>query len=273
MNLSPTPDGEEASGEALGPWYELGRLYSLAGEDARRATMGGFVATFVTGASVLLSAPLFGTGWAGPFAAAVPVAAGLLFGGGLFGWRRWRFFGRRDALRRALAARGEDAGRPTARSLHAYYDVQLLLLRCEYEYVLRGRPGGRTGRRAARSARLLERTFGFTPEDRFECGPLNVRPDTPQMRALRGRWEGRLAARRALGEGPPPTLGLRQDLAHRVFPREMTVPVELATRRAYLSISLRIFRKRYGKSRIALPEGVRRRAERDLEEYRALVGR
>ncbi len=40
MNLSPTPDGEEASGEALGPWYELGRLYSLAGEDARRATMG-----------------------------------------------------------------------------------------------------------------------------------------------------------------------------------------------------------------------------------------
>jgi len=65
-------------------WYELGRLYALAGENARRATMEGFAVAFAAGASVLLSAPLFGTAWAGPFAVAIPVAAGLFLGGGLF---------------------------------------------------------------------------------------------------------------------------------------------------------------------------------------------
>ena len=104
-------------------WYELGRLYAPAGEDARRATMKGFPVAFAAGASVLLSAPLFGTAWAGPFAAAIPVAAGLLFGGGLLGWRRARFTTRRKALSRTLHAAGEDAARPTLGGLGAYYDV------------------------------------------------------------------------------------------------------------------------------------------------------
>src|SRR5215211_7134806 len=161
-----TPADDE---ETLTLWYELGRLYSESGGSGQRATKLGFTVVCAIGTLVLLSAPLFGTAWAGPFAVAIPVAAGLLFGGGLLGWRRARFARRRKALSRTLHAAGEDAARPTLGGLDAYYDVQLLLLRCEYEYLR-----GRRGARAARSVRLLEETFGFTPEDGFECGPLNV---------------------------------------------------------------------------------------------------
>lgn len=262
MRPSPTP-----ADDASELWYQLGRLYAAAGETRRQAVRGGFVVAFVTAALVLLSAPLFGTSWAGPFAALVPVAAGLLFGGGSLGWRHAKFKERRETLRRALAAEGEDAERPTVTGLGAYYDAQLVLLRSEYEF-LRSRGTGR----ALLSARLFEATFGFTPEDGFECGPLNVAPDSPKMRDLRERWEARLAAKRSLGEASPP-LGLREDTHYRVFPREMTVPAELATRSAYLAISHRLLRQRYGKRLGAASEEVRRRAERDLREYRALVRR
>jgi hypothetical protein len=128
---SPTP-GED---ETLGLWYELGGLYARTGEDVRRSVRGSFVVVFVAATLVLVSAPLFGTSWAGPFAAVIPVVAGLLSGGGSLGWRRFRFVKRRDALRQALAKRGEDVRRPTAEGLRAYYDTQLILLRCEYEFL------------------------------------------------------------------------------------------------------------------------------------------
>jgi hypothetical protein len=174
--------------------------------------MYGLVVACLVGASVLLLAPLFGTSWAGPFAAAIPVVAGLVSGGGLFGWRRAMFLRQRDAVRRALAARDKEADRPTLGGLDAYYDVQLVLLRSEYEFLR-----SRGTQRALRSARLFEDAFGFTPEDPFETGPLNVDPDTEEMRALRGRWEERLAARRTLGQGPP-GMGLKEDFAYRVIP-------------------------------------------------------
>ena len=262
MRPSPTP-----TGDASELWYELGRLYAAAGEHRRQAVREGFVVAFVSAALVLLSAPLFGTSWAGPFAALVPVAAGLLFGGGSFGWRRVKFMEHREALRQALAEQDEDGDRPAASGLSAYYDAQLILLRSEYEFLR-----SRGTRRALLSARLFEVTFGFTPEDGFECGPLNVAPDTANMRGLRERWDARLAARRALGETPSP-LGLREDTHYRVFPREMTVPAELATRSAYLAISQRLLRERYGKRLGTASEEIRRRAERDLREYRALVRR
>src|ERR671921_732466 len=260
-SLTPTSD-------ASGLWYELGRLYAAAGEHRRRAVREGFGVAFMTAALVFLSAPLFGTSWAGPFAALVPVATGLLFGGGSLGWRRAEFTERRKALCQALAAQDEDAERPTSSGLGAYYDVQLVLLRSEYEFLKK-----RGTRRALLSASLFEASFGFTPEDGFECGPLNVAPDTLRMRNLRERWDARLAARRmSLGETPPP-LGLREDAHYRVFPREMTVPAELATRSAYLAISQRLLCERYGKRLGAASEEFRRRAERDLREYRALVRR
>ena len=167
-----------------------------------------------------------------------------------------------------LAERGMDAGRPTREGLSAYYDAQLILLRSEYEYLqLRG---------AGKKARLFEQTFGFTPEDPFETGPLNVAPDTEGMRALRERWERRLAMRKQRGMEQP-ALGLKEDLAYRVFPREMTVPVELATRSAYLTISRELLLERYGRDprkRVDLmPEALRRRVERDLREYAALSRR
>ena len=258
-------------------WHELGMLYARAGEDGRRASMRGFVVLCVTAALVLLSAPAFGTGWATPprsdgwtgplLAALVPVGVGLLFGGGLLGWRRWRFIRRREVLARSLAAAGEDAARPTAGGLGGYYDAQLILLRSQYEYLV-----GRYGGRAPRSTRLLEESFGFTGDDGFECGPLNVAPDTAGMRRLRTLWEDRLTTRRTTER--PPALGLREDRAYRVFPREMTVSMELATRSAYLSISCRMLRDRYGEAASEnLPEDLRRRAERDVAEYQALVVR
>ena len=268
-------------------WYELGGLYARAGEDVRRAVREGFVAVFVAATLVLVSAPLFGTSWAGPFAAVIPVVAGLLSGGSSFGWRRLgfarrrettrhiplgsgrlRFARRREALRRALAERGEDAGRPTAEGLRSYYDAQLILLRCEYEFLR-----SRGTKRALLSARLFEDSFGFTSEDGFECGPLNVAPDTREMQELRERWWTRLSARRALGEALP-ILGLQEDYHYRVFPREMTVPAELATRGAYLEISCRLMmRERYGKRPGTVSGEIRRRAERELKEYAAITGR
>ena len=245
-------------------WYELGRLYAAAAGEGRRATMEGFVVTCLAGASVLLSAPIFGTSWAGPFATLIPLLAGLVSGVGLFGWRRARFIRQRNAVSRTLAALNLDAERPTLAGLGAYYDVQLVLLRSEYESLR-----NRGTKRALRSARLLESAFGFMPEDPFETGPLNVAPDTREMRALRERWEERLASGLVLGQGPP-YMGLGEDLAHRVFPREMNVPTELATRSAYLEISCNLLRERYGKGGM-LPENVRGRAEKDLREYRALV--
>jgi hypothetical protein len=254
--------------ETLALWYDLGRLYSSARGHGHRATKLGFTVVCIVGALVLLSAPLFGTAWAGPFAPAIPVAAGVLSSGGLFVWERSRL--RRDAgeRRRMIAERGLDPERPASEGLGAYYDAQLILLRSEYEYLrLRG---------AEKTARLFEESFGFSPEDPFETGPLNVAPDTEEMRPLRKRWERRLAARRRHGMEPP-ALGLREDLTYRVFPREMTVPAELATRRAYLSISRRLLLRRYGrnpsKKPDPMPEALRRRVERDLGEYAALTER
>jgi hypothetical protein len=229
--------------------------------------MWGFAVVCGAAALVLLSALFFGTSWAGPFAPAIPVLAGLLAGSGYFGWRRFGFLKKRDALRQALAKKESDANRPAAKGLGAYYDAQLVLLRSEYEFLR-----SRGTKHAFRSARLFEESFGFTPEDPFECGPLSVHPDTEAMLVLRERWEGRLATRKAFGRRGP-ALGLREDLAYRVFPREMTVPSELAMRRAYLEISCGLFRERYGRKRRRVPEDIRRRAEKDLREYRALVRR
>ncbi len=234
--------------------------------------MLGFTVTCTTGALVLLSGFFFGTAWAGATpeaalgAAAIPVVAGLLSGGGLFLWERARSLRRAGILRGALAKKGEDAGRPARDGLHAYYDAQLVLLRSEYEFLRL--------KDSEKSAQLFEASFGFTPEDGFETGPLNVVPDGEEMRRLRERWERRISSRRELGMEPP-ELGLREDLAYRVFPREMTVPVELATRAAYLEISCDLIKKRYGrdprKKAASMPEELRRRIGRDLAERAALT--
>ncbi len=252
--------------ETLTLWYELGSLYAGAAGGGQRATKLAFTVVCVAGALVLLSAPLFGTAWAGPVAPVMPVAAGLISGGGMFLWQRVRLARRVGVLRGMLAARGLDAARPARDGLGAYYDAQLILLRSEYEYVrLRG---------AGKSARLFEESFGFTAEDPFETGPLNVEPDTQEMLLLRERWERRIATRNEGGLGPP-ALGLREDAAYRLFPREMTVPQELTTRRAYLTISRELLRRRYGRDprrRLgSMPPELRGRVERDLDEYAALT--
>jgi hypothetical protein len=261
-----TPAAEDEENLAL--WYELGRLYAESGGGAQRATKLGFTSVCGAGALVLLSAPVFGTAWAGPFAAAIPVAAGLLSGSGLFFWQRSKLHRRTTVLRGRLAERGLDAGRPARDGLGAYYDAQLVLLRSEYEYL--------RARGANKAARLFEATFGFTQEDPFETGPLNVAPDTPEMLALRGRWERRISSRKQHGMGQP-VLGPREELAYRVFPREMTVPAELSMRRAYLGISRRLILQRYGvapsNNRGLMPEALRHRVERDLREYEALSRR
>jgi hypothetical protein len=266
MQRSRTPDTRDEENLAL--WYELGRLYAESGGGAQRATKFGFASVCAAGALVLLSAPVFGTAWAGPFAAAIPVAVGLLSGGTLFLWRRSKLRRHTDVLRGRLAQRGLDAGRPARDGLGAYYDAQLVLLRSEYEY-LRARGAGKT-------ARLLEESFGFTPEDPFETGPLNVAPDTPEMEALRGRWERRIYSRKQHGIEPP-ALGPHEKVSYRVFPREMTVPAELSMRRAYLDISRRLILERYGanlgRRPGIMPEALRQRVERDLREYEALSRR
>jgi hypothetical protein len=255
-------------GETLALWYELGRFYAESGGVGQRATKLGFAVVCAVGALVLLSVPVFGTAWAGPFAAVIPVAAGLLSGGGLFLRRRAKLRHRKAVLEKRLAERGLDGRRPARAGLGAYYDAQLILLRSEYEYL--------RARDATGAARLFEESFGFTPEDPFETGPLNVVPDTTELWGLRDRWERRIFSKRQHGMEPPP-LGPREDSAYRVFPREMTVPVELSMRRAYLGISRRLIMERYGGDAAEelhlIPEVLRQRVERDLLEYEVLSRR
>jgi hypothetical protein len=252
--------------DTLGLWYELGRLYSRARGFRNRAVRLGFTVTLGSGALVLLSAPLFGTGWAGPFAGAIPPALGMAAGLILYAAETVRFGRRERAIGEALLRAGEDPRRPARDGLGAYYDTQLILLRSEYEYLLT--------RGAVRSARLFEDSFGFTPEDPFETGPLNVSPDTEEMCRLRERWERRISMLRAHGRKPP-ELGLREDRAYAVFPREMTFAAELATREAYLTISQRLISERYGGNPLGV-EGeaeLQKRIERDLAEYARVTGR
>ena len=258
--------------ETLELWYELGRLYSSSGGTTNRATMLGFTVVCVTGALVLLSGYFLGPDPTSPTirvavgATLLPVVVGVLGGAVVFGRTRSRFRKRREVLRRALAEKGEDAERPTRNGLHAYYDAQLVLLRSEYEYLrLRG---------SKKAARIFEETFGFTTDDGFETGPLNATPDSEGLHRLRERWEHRNATRRDHGFEPP-ALGVRQDAAYEFFPREMTVPVELAARNAYLTISYDLIKRRYGKNPLgkadSLPVLLRRRIKRDLGELAALT--
>ncbi len=224
------------------------------------------MATLLSGALVLVSVPLFGVSWLGAFASAIPAIVGFAAGFGMFGVERISLRRRESSIREALSERGLDARRPGKHGLSAYYDAQLVLLRSEYEYVL--------GKGAKRSARLFEESFGFTLEDGFETGPLNILTDTEEMRSLQARWERRLSMR--LGRGmEPPGMGLREDLAYRVFPREMTVRAERAARRAYLAISRDAIRSRYGRNlaKNDLPEETKARIHRDLREYDELTGR
>lgn len=258
MQRPRTPEADE---ETLALWYELGRAYAEAGSGGQRGWKLGFTVVCVVGALVLLSAPVFGTDWAGPFAPVLPVVIGLVAGGGLFLRERLRLRGRVGELRRLLGEKGLDASRPARDGLSAYYDAQLVLLRCEYEWLL--------ARGAGKSARLFEDSFGFTPEDGFEAGPLSVSPDSGGLGDLRRRWERRISSRTQRG-GEPPAMGLREDAAYKVFPREMTVPAELAARRAYLTISNKLLAERHGRKLDSLAGPLRRRAERDLREYEAL---
>ncbi|WP_047863737.1 hypothetical protein [Rubrobacter aplysinae] len=264
--------------EAADLWYGLGRLYARAGGRGWPATRVGVTAVCVTGALVLLSAPVFGTGWVGsapgPLVALpvlLPVTAGLLAGGLPLLYNRVRTLVRQRSLRRALEAEGEDPRRPTLDGLGLYYDEQLILLRSEYE-ALRHTPGDR----ARRKGLMMELAFGFAPEDPFECGPLNVLPGSSRALALRGLWESRLRLQLEDGEGPP-ALGLGDDLAYRIFPREMTTAAELATRAAYLEISRDLMFRRHGAEPLRRLEKnggrgeVYRRAERDLTEYERIA--
>ena len=261
--------------ESVELWYELGKLNSSSVGTTNRATMLGFTIVCIAGALVLLSGYFFGTAWAGPTpkwaalgATVLPVMVGILGGGVVFGRERLKLRRRREALRKALVGKGEDAERPARDGLHAYYDAQLVLLRSEYELLL--------SRGSRSTARLFEETFGFDPGDGFETGPLNVTPDSGELRRMRGRWERGISVRRERGFGPP-ALDIGKGSVYPVFPREMTVPVELATRNAYLEISYRLIKQRYGKNPLqkagALPVGLRRRVGRDLGEYAALTGK
>ncbi len=258
--------------ETVELWYELGRLYSGSEGATNRATMLGFTVVCVTGAMVLLSGYFFGTDWAESSmqrafgAALLPVVIGVLGGAVVSGRERLKLRRRREVLRRALEEKGEDAGRPARDGLHAYYDAQLVLLRSEYEFlVLQG---------SRSKACIFEETFGFMPEDPFETGPLNVTTDSEGMHRLRSLWERRISIHQERGLEPP-ALGIKEDSNYRVFPREMTVPAELATRNAYLKISCDLIKKRYGKKPLeetgSLPPGLRRRIERDLGEQAALT--
>src|SRR5918997_1511505 len=98
--------------EVLALWYGLGRAYGEAGGGGRRAWKLGLTVVCAVGALVLLSAPVFGTAWAGPVAPVIPVAAGLGCGGREFLRGRLRLRRRGGGGRGVVGERGVDASRP-----------------------------------------------------------------------------------------------------------------------------------------------------------------
>jgi hypothetical protein len=255
--------GYEASPKArtLELWHALDRLSAGYRGWGFRVYAAGFAAACISGAAVLTSGYFLGTAWAGPWAAAIPVAVGLAAALAVYAAERAATTRKLHSLRSALLAAGADPDRPTATGLGLYYDPQLILLRSEYELLLLE---SKTSR-----ARHFEQTFGFHPQDGFETGPLNVMPDEESMRRLRRRWEGRLGLR----EGPPAT-DFRRAVDYQLYPKEMSVPAELAVRHAYLEISWHLLKNRYGTDerrwRATLPEDLYRRAVRDRRELDTL---
>lgn len=239
---------------------------------AKRATMASFTVVCAVGVLVLLSGYYFGTAWVpgtvmGAVGAAVlPVVVGVVSGAMHFGWERVKINTEHERLSHTLSDKGEDSKRPTRNGLYAYHDAQLVRLRSDYELLLQ--QGSKT------TARLFADTFGFTPEDGFETGPLGVTPGSESLRLVREQWERRISMRRKRDIAQP-ALGVWEDSQYGVFPRRMTTSAELETRQSYLKVSSDRIKSRHGKNPLAQDEGapseLRKRIERDLGERAALT--
>ena len=258
--------GNERAGRELELWRALDRLSVGSRGWGFRVYSAGFTAACVSGAAVLTGGYFLGTEWAGPWAVFIPVAVGLLAAALVYAVERWRTKRRLDFLHSALVEVGADPERPTGRGLGAYYDPQLILLRTQYEAV---RVEGRE------EAALFEENFGFTPHDGFETGPLNVTPGGQRLARLRDRWETQLELRQVAGTGAVTPISFRRAVERQLYPKEMSVPVELTIRKAYLETSWQLIRNRYGWDTAAwedsLPGFIYRRAVRDTRELDSLT--
>ena len=233
----------------------------------------GFMVFVLTTTVVVLLYNLFGTRLVeGQGIAPPPEAfyASMAFGlvaalGGYLVWilkslRSYRAFSR--VLRRGRL----DPARPTARGLKAYSDEQLLALRSRYENLGDGR-----------LKMLMEKTFGFHPDDSFSLGPLSVLPGTFEMGALRVEWEANLILSSA-GEGQGaeagPEITWWTESRHNLLPRRTDEMRKLLFALQYTRDSVRTLKRRYGyrsdQWHATVPEGKLWDAVRDLEEARRI---
>ncbi|MBX6763859.1 MAG: hypothetical protein K6T51_08910 [Rubrobacteraceae bacterium] len=154
---------------------------------------------------------------------------------------------------------GLDPQRPTLVGLRAYSDEQLLALRSRYERS-----------RDPRFRRLLERTFGFHPDDSFSLAPLNVRPGTFEMSALRVEWEAVLILEQS--RSPAPRISWWTESRKRLLPRQAGKTQRLLFALSYTLDSVQELKRRYGyrteRWPQTIPEGKLFDALRDYEEVR-----
>ncbi|WP_273846968.1 hypothetical protein [Rubrobacter calidifluminis] len=156
---------------------------------------------------------------------------------------------------------GLDPRRPTRRGLRVYSDEQLLALRSRYERS-----------RDPRFRRLLERTFGFHPDDSFSLAPLNVRPATFEMSALRVEWEAALILEQ--GRDPLPEITWWMESRLHLMPRQAGKTQRLIYALRYTTDSVQELKRRYGyrteRWPQTVPEGKLFDALRDFEEARRI---
>ncbi|TCJ19996.1 hypothetical protein E0L93_03355 [Rubrobacter taiwanensis] len=189
------------------------------------------------------------------------IAFGLLVA--LGGWSIWLAGSLRDyaSFRRVLERSGLDARRPTLDGLGVYSDEQLLALRSRYENARR--PAVR---------RLFERLFGFSRDDSFRSGPLNVRPGTFEMDNLRVEWEANLILLNAGSK--PPEVGWWLESRMELLPRNPDETRKIMFALRYTRDSVRALKLRYGISirrwHRTVPEGQLWDAMRDYDEARRL---
>jgi hypothetical protein len=189
------------------------------------------------------------------------IAFGLVVAFG--GWGIWaaRSLGAYRSFRRVLERSGLDPYRPSRNGLGVYADDQLLALRSRYESA-----------RRPKVRRLFERVFGFSPEDSFHSGPLNVRPGTFEMDALRVEWETNLILANA--ETLPPRIGWWMESRRQLLPRNPDEARRIMFALRYTRDSVRKLKLRYGIStrgwHRTVPEGQLWDAMRDYEDVRRL---
>ena len=220
----------------------------------------GLVVFFASTSGVVLYYSVFGVRAIPYYVFYATIVFGVLVA--LGGWGVWiaRSLRSYNSFRTVLERSGLDSQRPTRDGLGVYSDDQILALRSRYDSL-----------RRPKVRELFERTFGFTADDSFHSGPLNARPGTFELDALRVEWESNLIL---ATDTPRPKIGWWRESRLELLPRNPDDINRLVFALRYTRDSVRTLKLRYGirvgRWHQTVPEGQLWDAMRDYEDSQRL---